>query len=162
MARRRKNGSFAGFLFAFLLLFIISLIILVWGITTYDSSKMQQTTEEDEDLEKDDNRQFGDIIKEQEDLEEQEEEKPEHTYQKTDSRRINGHICIWADLAHHFWAWAVIANGQRIHTARDRKHKTVERSTPPIRPKRFSKAMRAPFSPLSISSALVTPPARPT
>lgn len=77
MARRRKNGSFAGFLFAFLLLFIISLIILVWGITTYDSSKMQQTTEEDEDLEKDDNRQFGDIIKEQEDLEEQEEEKPE-------------------------------------------------------------------------------------
>ena len=76
MARRRKNGSFASFLFVFLLLFIISLIILVWGITTYDSSKIQQTTEEDDDLEKDDNRQFGDIVKEQEDWEEQ-EEKPE-------------------------------------------------------------------------------------
>ena len=48
MERKRKKSNFTGFIFVFLLLFIISVVIIVWGISTYDSSKIEELKKETE------------------------------------------------------------------------------------------------------------------
>ena len=54
MTQKRNNQSFAGFVFGFLLLIIISLIVLVVGISTYDGSKSETEAAEQEQIKEDD------------------------------------------------------------------------------------------------------------
>lgn len=45
MSQKIKRQNIGGFIFGFILLVIISLIILIWGISTYDGAEMPEKTE---------------------------------------------------------------------------------------------------------------------
>ena len=56
MSQKIKRQNIGGFIFGFILLVIISLIILIWGISTYDGAEMPEETEitETEELDQED------------------------------------------------------------------------------------------------------------
>lgn len=83
MARKKNNFGIGSFIFGFILLVLISVIVLVWGVTTYDGPLdpayvVEESPENMDDQPTDDgNRKFGDIIDEENSEEDTEEDTEE-------------------------------------------------------------------------------------